>query len=117
MQSQPPNTPTDKGPSSVAAAKTLLLSSAESGFLCADHGECCGRRATTRTRRTEKDKERCPVCRASYGDRGELGDGKSPVGSALTSAAQYYPQQGLYGVVQGGVYADLRKESAAFVNE
>ncbi|CAI9149154.1 unnamed protein product, partial [Rangifer tarandus platyrhynchus] len=27
------------------------------------------------------------------------------------------PLQGLYGVVQGGVYTDLRRESAAFVNE
>nr|CEL72406.1 TPA: queuine tRNA-ribosyltransferase, putative [Toxoplasma gondii VEG] len=32
-------------------------------------------------------------------------------------AREAFPQQGLYGVVQGGVYRDLREESVSFVNE
>ncbi|ESS29876.1 queuine tRNA ribosyl transferase [Toxoplasma gondii GAB2-2007-GAL-DOM2] len=58
----------------------------------------------------------CPICSASR-DHATT----KPAGHGLDShdipAREAFPQQGLYGVVQGGVYRDLREESVSFVNE
>ncbi|PHJ23775.1 queuine trna ribosyl transferase [Cystoisospora suis] len=83
-----------------------------------DHGGEERRRGRRKTR-MDSFKERCPICRNSQRTKDlkeseevaicERGSGRPPV--------VHYPQQGLYGVVQGGVHPDLRRESVAFVNE
>nr|CEL65106.1 TPA: queuine tRNA-ribosyltransferase, putative [Neospora caninum Liverpool] len=56
----------------------------------------------------------CHVCSES-GERLVASTGQGDNSRSPTNKA--FPQQGLYGVVQGGVYRDLRQESVSFVNE
>ncbi|PFH36132.1 queuine tRNA ribosyl transferase [Besnoitia besnoiti] len=57
-------------------------------------------------------RRQCPRCRTGWA-RLDASASQGP----LAAIGVPYPQQGLYGVVQGGVYSDLREESVDFVNE
>ncbi|KEP61380.1 UNVERIFIED_CONTAM: queuine tRNA ribosyl transferase [Hammondia hammondi] len=58
----------------------------------------------------------CPICSASR-DHTATNPTRHGLDSHDPLIRAAFPQQGLYGVVQGGVYRDLREESVSFVNE